>query len=131
MAATHQFKLPIIDFTKLDEQGLVPATPEWISIRDRVKLALQEIGSFEALLGEIVPVEVCESAIGMVPDAFNLPLALKKDSLDDLHHRMFYGYVEKSEMNWLYQSFGVDDIESDEGIERLCKCLWPKVNLLI
>ncbi|KAI4370950.1 hypothetical protein MLD38_019236 [Melastoma candidum] len=124
--AAQQFKLPLIDFTKLEEQGFVHATPEWINARDRVKLALQEIGSFEAIFGETVPVGVRESVIGVVRDVFDLPLPSMKDSVDDLRDKMYYGYVGKSELNRFYQSIGVDDIESDEGVERLCKCMWPQ-----
>ncbi|KAI4312404.1 hypothetical protein MLD38_037214 [Melastoma candidum] len=125
MAATHQFKLPLIDVTKPEEQGLVPGTPKWIHVRDQVMLALQELGSFEAVFGDIVPVGARESVIGVLRDVFELPLG-SLDGVDGLRDEMYYGYGNKSEANRFDQNFGIDNIESDEGVERLCKCLWPQ-----
>ncbi|KAI4312462.1 hypothetical protein MLD38_037269 [Melastoma candidum] len=123
--ATTQIKLPLIDFTKLEEEGLVTGTPEWINVRDRVKLTLQEIGSFEAVFGDIVPVEVRESAVGVLRDVFDLPLGSMAGA-DSLLDKIYYRNGKWSESIRLDNNFGTGNIQSDEGVERICKCLWPQ-----
>ncbi|KAI4370949.1 hypothetical protein MLD38_019235 [Melastoma candidum] len=122
--AILQFKLPLVDFSKLEEQGLVPGTLEWINVRDQVKLALQEVGSFEAVFGEIVPIGVRDSMIGVIQDAFGLPLESRRAGFDDLCDEIYRRYLR--EANQFYGSFGVNDTASDVGVERLCKWLWPE-----
>ncbi|KAK8684759.1 hypothetical protein V6N13_040775 [Hibiscus sabdariffa] len=114
--------VPVIDFST---QDLKPGSPEWDSVKFRVREALEEYGCFEASFDEV---KVLRGAIfGALEELFDLPLPTKQLCVSDKPFRGYFG----SPMG-LLESMSVDDAHVAENIEQnLTNILWPQGNVNI
>ncbi|KAL8557639.1 hypothetical protein ACS0TY_004918 [Phlomoides rotata] len=112
-------KLPLIDFSDLKQK-----TPTWESVKTQVLEALQEYGCFEAKFDEI-PLNHRKSVFDAIQQLFDLPLHTKtRNTTDTLYH----GYIGKSSIDQLYESFGIHDSSSPGKFDAFTNLMWPQGN---
>lgn len=121
MGSESTLKLPVIDFSNLDQQL---HTPEWDLVRTQVLEALQEYGCFEALFSK-VPLDLRKALLGATEELFDLPLQTK---LRNISKKPYHGYVGQYPMVPLYESMGIDDANISEKVESLSNIFWPEGN---
>ncbi|KAE8658406.1 gibberellin 20 oxidase 1 [Hibiscus syriacus] len=112
--------VPVIDFSK---QDLKLGSPEWDSVKSRVREALTEYGCFEASFDEVMALR--ESIFGALEELFDLPFQTKKLCASE---KPFRGY--NGSPSGVVESMSTDDAHIAENIEqRLTTILWPQGNI--
>ncbi|KAM1582868.1 hypothetical protein ACFX10_030547 [Malus domestica] len=86
-------KIPVVDFSK--EDCLKPGTSCWISARNDVCHALQELGCFTAILPNKVPKEIANTFFSTFGDLF--------DPSNDIPEKPFYA----AHSSYGHQSYGI------------------------
>ncbi|KAE8680885.1 gibberellin 3-beta-dioxygenase 1-like [Hibiscus syriacus] len=120
MSSGTPIKLPVIDFSN---QNLKPGSPEWDSMKHRVREALEEFACFEASLDQVL--ELRDALFGAMEEAFDLPLETRKLYVSDKPFRGYYGHPSK-----LLESMTIDEAQIAENIEqRLTTTMWPHGNI--
>ncbi|KAJ9190097.1 hypothetical protein P3X46_001329 [Hevea brasiliensis] len=117
MSRETPLSLPVIDFCKLD---LKPGTTEWDSLRSQVWKAIEEYGSFRAVLSQISQ-ELREAFLNELEELFALPLQIKRCYVNE---KPFRGYVGQSPSSPLNECFTIDDPVISQNLENLCNILW-------
>ncbi|KAB1214332.1 putative 2-oxoglutarate-dependent dioxygenase AOP1.2 [Morella rubra] len=89
MAIQTQAKIPVLDFSNVDE--MKPNTMSWLSARKDVCLALEEYGCFVAEFGSRVPLDLHNTMFGAVRELFDFPKETKWESVNSPEslHRYF------------------------------------------
>ncbi|KAB1214325.1 putative 2-oxoglutarate-dependent dioxygenase AOP1 [Morella rubra] len=78
MAIQTQAKIPVLDFSNVDEPK--PDTRSWLSARKDVCRALEEYGCFVAEFGSRVPLDLHNTMFGLVRELFDFPKETKRES---------------------------------------------------
>ncbi|KAK8663673.1 hypothetical protein V6N13_083480 [Hibiscus sabdariffa] len=113
-------RIPVIDFSK---QELKPGSPQWDSVKHRVREALEEYGCFEASLDRVL--EVRKAVFGALEELFDLPPQTKQLYVSDKPLR---GY--KRVASGLSEDMVIDAANITENIERgLTNTMWPQGNI--
>ncbi|KAK8617610.1 hypothetical protein V6N13_080520 [Hibiscus sabdariffa] len=116
-------KVPVIDFLKQDL--LQPGSPEWNSVRVCVRRAMEDYGSFEALIDRLL--ELRMAVFGAAEELFDLPLPTKKLCVSESRFR---GYMLMAPPSRLHESMSIDDAHIARNIEQhLTNILWPQGNM--
>ncbi|KAM7255936.1 hypothetical protein ACFE04_011677 [Oxalis oulophora] len=113
--------IPTIDFSKGE---LIPGDPEWESVKAKVVQALEEYGSFEAWFRKI-PGEIEQSVFDESEKLYGLPLEIKELNVSKKPYR---GYLGNSPVVPLYESFGFEDANVLQEVEKLTNKFWPGGN---
>ncbi|CAN8259217.1 unnamed protein product [Cochlearia groenlandica] len=113
--------LPVIDFSSRD---LIPGTPEWDSVRARVRKALVEYGSFEALF-DGVSMEQRNYLFKASEEIFDLSLETKLGT--KTKELIYDGYMTIPTMP-LYESMGFYGVENPKVVQNLTLKIWPQGN---
>ncbi|XP_027123174.2 probable 2-oxoglutarate-dependent dioxygenase AOP1 [Coffea arabica] len=121
MGSLAQHKLPVIDFTK---KNLDPGSSSWLSTRQAVVGAMEEYGCFIALYDK-VSLELHEAIFRASEDLFDLPTETK---LLNTCHKPAPGYVGQNPRFPLYESLGIDDATSIDGVQKFTTLMWPNGN---
>ncbi|KAL7162385.1 hypothetical protein ACSBR2_042800 [Camellia fascicularis] len=121
MGSLTQHKLPIIDFTK---ENLKPGTSSWQKASKQVLSALEEYGCFVAVYDE-VSLDLHDKVFNKLEELFDLPTATK---MQNKSSKPLYGYVGQIPVVPLYESMGIDDANTLEGIQNFTKVMWPNGN---
>uniref|UniRef100_A0A1J3IL58 Putative 2-oxoglutarate-dependent dioxygenase AOP1 n=1 Tax=Noccaea caerulescens TaxID=107243 RepID=A0A1J3IL58_NOCCA len=114
--------LPIIDFTS---HNLKPESPEWDSVRARVRKALEEYGCFEALF-DGASAELRKAVFEASEELFALPLETKLSTKSD--KLIYEGYLTIPTMP-LYEAVGFYGVDNPEVVDDLTRKLWPQGNI--
>ncbi|PKI62056.1 probable 2-oxoglutarate-dependent dioxygenase AOP1 [Punica granatum] len=118
---SQETKLPFVDFSKEGDK-LNPESPEWVSLRAQVRLALEDFGCFEARF-DGVPMDLRNTMMGSLQELFDLPLEMK---LRNVSRKPFHGYVGQYPQVPLFESMGIDDADLHEKVDELANSLWPQ-----
>nr|XP_043639849.1 probable 2-oxoglutarate-dependent dioxygenase AOP1 [Erigeron canadensis] len=113
MGSQPPLQLPTIDFSSLHKHD--QGTLAWDAMKTQVLKALQQFGCFEASFNQI-SLGLLESVFASLKQLFYLPLETKQRNH---HENPVYGYIGPSKDNPLYESLGIEDIQSFTNI------LWP------
>ncbi|KFK38900.1 hypothetical protein AALP_AA3G175500 [Arabis alpina] len=113
--------LPVIDFSSLD---LKRKTPDWDSVRTRVRKALEEYGCFEALF-DGASTELRKAIFKASEEVFDLPLETK---LNTKSGEIYKGYLTIPTMP-LYEGIGIYGVDNPEVVDDLTRKLWPQGNI--
>ena len=115
--------LPVIDFSI---PNLNLETPEWNSVRDQVRRALEDYGCFEALF-DGASAELRKALFEASEEAFDLPLETKLSTKES--DEIYKGYVGQVSTIPLYEGMGFDGADSPEVVDELTYKLWPQGNI--
>ncbi|KAK9054688.1 hypothetical protein SSX86_025767 [Deinandra increscens subsp. villosa] len=122
MGSSTQPKLPVID---LFSENLNLNSNSWGTKCDEVRHALEEYGCFIAMY-DGVPCEVRDAMFLATQELFNLPTEVKV--LNIIADAPYSGYVGQQPMAPLYESFGIEDVTTKEGVESFTKLMCPSGN---
>ncbi|KAL4580403.1 hypothetical protein LXL04_016594 [Taraxacum kok-saghyz] len=112
--------LSVIDFSS---KTLNPKSTSWATTCNEVTRALEEHGVFIAKY-DGAPQEVEDAVFNSLPDLYNLPIEVKRLNCSDTHH----GYIGQLPLLPLYESFGLQNPTTEEGVEKFTKLMWPSGN---
>ncbi|XP_027169897.1 probable 2-oxoglutarate-dependent dioxygenase AOP1 [Coffea eugenioides] len=120
MGSLTLHKLPTIDFSK---ENLKPGTTAWNKIRKEVMSALEEYGCFVASYEKIPQLQ--DAVFGALEELFDLPTQTK---MQNKSSKPLYGYVGQIPVVPLYESMGIDDANTSEGMQAFTYAMWPNGN---
>ncbi|KAJ4835320.1 hypothetical protein Tsubulata_842121 [Turnera subulata] len=118
---THLNDVPVIDFSN---SNLKPGTSEWNSVKFQVQEALEKFGCFKGIFNKIHP-ELIKATFAATEELFNLPMQTK---LLNFSPKSGHGYIKKSPILPLFESFGFDHADIPEETEKMTNNLWPQGN---
>ncbi|KAK2984903.1 hypothetical protein RJ640_008668 [Escallonia rubra] len=121
MGSLTQHKLPVIDLT---EENLKSTSDSWLTICKNVTRALEEYGCFTAVYDK-VSVDLHNAVFHALEELFDLPTETK---VQNKSKKPLYGYVGQIPFIPLYESMGIDDSNTPEGIQNFTKVMWPSGN---
>ncbi|KAF8011703.1 hypothetical protein BT93_J2089 [Corymbia citriodora subsp. variegata] len=114
-------ELPVIEFSR---ENLNPGTDLWISTSKRVVFALEEYGCFVAKYS-VFTSQAHNEIFHAVEELFDLPTATKSRNTSE---KPYFGYVGQHPSIPLYESLGIDDVTTLEGVQSFANLLWPAGN---
>ncbi|CAI9114059.1 OLC1v1014678C1 [Oldenlandia corymbosa var. corymbosa] len=114
-------KLPTIEFSK---ENLKPDTESWSKACKQVVSALEEYGCFIAVYDDLSS-DVHDSIFNALEELFDLPTETK---IQNKSTKPLYGYVGQIPFLPLYESMGIDDANSYQGIDKFANVMWPNGN---
>ncbi|CDP12471.1 unnamed protein product [Coffea canephora] len=118
---TQNNLLPVIDFTGKTSNS---AFTSWVSTRDEVVRALEEYGCFIAIYDK-VPLELRQDILHASENLFNLPTETKVLNTSD---SPAHGYVGGEPTVPLFESFGIENATTFEGVHKFTNVIWPSGN---
>ncbi|KAD2806182.1 hypothetical protein E3N88_39559 [Mikania micrantha] len=121
MGSITKPKLPVID---LSSTTLNINSPSWVTKRDEVRRALEEYGCFIALFDGVSP-ELRNAMFLASQELFDLPTEVKVLNVLDTPYN---GYIGQQPMVPLYESLGIEDANTTQGVESFTKLMWPSGN---
>ncbi|KAF5758178.1 putative oxoglutarate/iron-dependent dioxygenase, non-heme dioxygenase domain-containing protein [Helianthus annuus] len=121
MGSSTQPKLPVID---LSSKSLNLNSSSWVTKCDEVTRALEEYGCFIALY-DGVSSELRDATFLASQELFNLPTEVKALNITKTPYN---GYIGQQPMVPLYESLGIEDVNTKEGAESFTKLMWPSGN---
>ncbi|KAK9054687.1 hypothetical protein SSX86_025766 [Deinandra increscens subsp. villosa] len=121
MGSTTQPRLPVID---LSSKNLNLNSSSWVTKCDEVRLALEEYGCFMAVY-DGVSEELRDAMFLASQELFNLPTQVKVSNVVDTPYN---GYIGQQPMVPLYESLGIENVTTKEGVESFTKLMWPSGN---
>ncbi|KAL2338109.1 hypothetical protein Fmac_012555 [Flemingia macrophylla] len=111
-------EVPVVDFTQ-DE--LKPGSAKWASACQVIRSALEDHGCFYALCDK-VPIELHNSVFTLMEQLFDLPLETKMQKISD---KPYHGYYGQNAHVPLYESLGINDPLTKEGVQEFTNLMWP------
>ncbi|CAJ1951215.1 unnamed protein product [Sphenostylis stenocarpa] len=111
-------KVPAVDFT---DEELKPGTAKWASACQVIRGALEDHGCFYALYDK-VSMELYNSVFILMEELFDLPLETKLQKISD---KPYHGYYGQNVHVPLYESLGINDPLTMEGVQNFTKLMWP------
>ncbi|GFQ02989.1 probable 2-oxoglutarate-dependent dioxygenase aop1.2 [Phtheirospermum japonicum] len=114
-------KLPIIKFTDKNSKH---GTESWSKACNEVILALEEYGCFVALYDKITQ-EIHNGVFEAMQELFDLPTHIK---VQNKSTKPLYGYVGQIPLIPLYESMGIDNANTLQGLHNFTKVMWPNGN---
>ena len=118
MAPSH---LSVIDFSS---KTLNNTSSSWITTCNEVMSALEEHGVFIAMYDGL-PQELNDRIFLASRDLFDLPIEVKLLNTSD---KPYQAYIGSSPDNPLYESLGIENATTEEGVEKFTKLMWPSGN---
>ncbi|GFP95370.1 probable 2-oxoglutarate-dependent dioxygenase aop1.2 [Phtheirospermum japonicum] len=114
-------KLPIIKFTDKNSKH---GTESWSKACNEVISALEEYGCFVALYDKITQ-EIHNGVFEAMQELFDLPTHIK---VQNKSTKPLYGYVGQIPLIPLYESMGIDNANTLQGLHNFTKVMWPNGN---
>ncbi|XP_076937319.1 deoxypodophyllotoxin synthase-like [Bidens hawaiensis] len=121
MGSSTQPKLPVID---LSLKSLNLHSSSWVTKCGEVRRALEEFGCFIAVF-DGVSRELRDATFLASQELFDLPTEVK--ALNVLS-TPYNGYIGQQPMVPLYESLGIENTTTNEGVESFIKLMWPSGN---
>ncbi|XP_047310045.1 probable 2-oxoglutarate-dependent dioxygenase AOP1 [Impatiens glandulifera] len=121
MGHPKEHKLPVID---INPENLKPGTTSWLTTSEEIRRAFEEYGCFIAVY-EKVTREFHDTILNTTEELFDLPLDTK---MKNESNKPLYGYVGQIPFIPLYESLGIDQPNTKEGVETFTKLMWPNGN---
>ncbi|KAK7349160.1 hypothetical protein VNO77_06305 [Canavalia gladiata] len=118
MASQTTCQVPVVDFT---DKKLKPGTQTWVSACQMIRRALEDHGFFYAMCDK-VSMELYNSVFDLMEELFHLPLETKMQKNSDKP----YGYYGQTINAPLYESLGINDPLTMEGVQEFTKLMWPE-----
>ncbi|KAK7255300.1 hypothetical protein RIF29_28707 [Crotalaria pallida] len=112
------YQLPVVNFIN---EIMKPGTETWASACQVIRRALEDHGCFYALCDK-VPMELYNSVFNLMEELFHLPLGTKMQKTSD---KPYHGYYGQHVQIPLYESLGIDDPLTMEGVQKFTKLMWP------
>ncbi|KAK9101848.1 hypothetical protein Sjap_019102 [Stephania japonica] len=117
---TNHHKIPILDFTSIED--LKEGSDGWNQLCDQVREASEKVGCFQVVYNDQVPDVLRQEMAIAIKELFDLPEETKQKNTSP---KPYYGYLSKSEVVPLYESFGIDDAPSLAGAQAFTDLMWP------
>ncbi|CAH1422742.1 unnamed protein product [Lactuca virosa] len=114
-------KLSVIDFSL---KNLIPNSSSWNTTCSEAMHALEEHGVFIATY-DGVSQELDDAIFLASRDVFDLPTKVKVLSTSDTP---YHAYSGKTPIMPLYESIGIENATTTEGVEFFTKLMWPSGN---
>ncbi|KAJ1392152.1 Oxoglutarate/iron-dependent dioxygenase [Sesbania bispinosa] len=108
----------VVDFT---DEKLKPGSQTWASTCQLIRSALEDHGFFYALCDK-VSVELHNSVFTLMEQLFDLPLETKMQKTSDKPFHGYYGQISRVP---LYESLGITDPLTIQGVQNFTKLMWP------
>ncbi|KAL3511834.1 hypothetical protein ACH5RR_024551 [Cinchona calisaya] len=121
MGSLSLHKLPSINFSK---ENLKLGSESWCKARKEVMSALEEYGCFVALCDDI-SLPLHNGVFKALEELFDLPTETK---MKNKSSKPLYGYVGQIPVVPLYESMGIDNANTIEGIQAFTSVMWPNGN---
>ncbi|XP_030526366.1 probable 2-oxoglutarate-dependent dioxygenase AOP1 [Rhodamnia argentea] len=114
-------ELPVIEFSL---ENLNPGTDLWMSTSKRVVFALEEYGCFVATYADFTS-QAHNEIFQALEELFDLPTKIKSRNASE---KPYFGYSGQQPSMPLYESLGIDDATTLEGVQSFTNLLWPAGN---
>ncbi|KAL0342054.1 UNVERIFIED_CONTAM: putative 2-oxoglutarate-dependent dioxygenase AOP1.2 [Sesamum calycinum] len=121
MGSVTVHKLPVIAFT---EENSKPGTETWYKTCRKVISALEEYGCFVAAYDKITQ-RIHTGVFEALEELFDIPTETK---VQNKSTKPLYGYVGQIPLIPLYESMGIDNATTLEGIQSFANVMWPNGN---
>ncbi|KAL0441588.1 UNVERIFIED_CONTAM: putative 2-oxoglutarate-dependent dioxygenase AOP1.2 [Sesamum radiatum] len=121
MGSVTVHKLPVIAFT---EENSKPGTETWYKTCRQVISALEEYGCFVAAYDKITQ-RIHTGVFEALEELFDIPTETK---VQNKSTKPLYGYVGQIPLIPLYESMGIDNATTLEGIQSFANVMWPNGN---
>ncbi|KAK7393289.1 hypothetical protein VNO78_21840 [Psophocarpus tetragonolobus] len=118
MGLEKDCEVPVVDFT---DEELKPGTSKWASACKVIRSALEDHGCFYVLCDKVA-MELYNSVFTLMEELFDLPLETKMQKMSDKPYHGYYGQIVHVP---LYESLGINDPLSMEGVQKFTKLMWP------
>ncbi|XP_059638889.1 probable 2-oxoglutarate-dependent dioxygenase AOP1.2 [Cornus florida] len=118
---TQQPKLPVIHFC---EENLKPGTNSWLSTRNKTVQALEEYGCFVAVY-DGVSLELHNAIFRASKALYDLDAETKAQISSDTPS---HGYVGQEPLVPLYESLGIENAKTLQGVQKFTNLMWPSGN---
>ncbi|XP_073282923.1 probable 2-oxoglutarate-dependent dioxygenase AOP1 [Primulina huaijiensis] len=120
MGSLSLHKLPIIEFT---DENMKQGTESWSKSCEDVVSSLEKYGCFIANYDKITQ-EMHDGVFEALQELFDLPTETK---VQNKSSKPLYGYVGQIPFVPLYESMGIDNANTVEGIQHFVEVMWPNV----
>ncbi|KAG9141087.1 hypothetical protein Leryth_001595 [Lithospermum erythrorhizon] len=120
MVSSTNHKLAVINFSK----EKLELESSWAATRDEVVEAMEEYGCFVALYDNVSS-QLHEEIFESLKQLFDLPTSTK---VLNKSVKPLFGYVGGIPLVPLYESLGIDNPNTLEGIQNFTKVMWPEGN---
>ncbi|XP_048434556.1 probable 2-oxoglutarate-dependent dioxygenase AOP1.2 [Pyrus x bretschneideri] len=107
-------KIPVVDFSKDD--CLKPGTSSWLSARNDVCRALEDIGCFTAILPNKVPKELANTLFSTFDDLFDFPTSTPEKPF-------FYATSNSGQ-----RTYGIINGTNPQDVQQFTHLIWPDGN---
>ncbi|KAI3761542.1 hypothetical protein L1987_51960 [Smallanthus sonchifolius] len=121
MGSSAKHKLPVID---LSSKNLNLNSSSWVTKCGEVRRALEEYGTFIAIY-DGVSRELRDAILLASNELFDLPTEVKVLNVLDTPYN---GYIGNQHFNPLYESLGIENAITTQGVESFTKLMWPSGN---
>ncbi|XP_057777477.1 probable 2-oxoglutarate-dependent dioxygenase AOP1 [Salvia miltiorrhiza] len=121
MGSETVHKLGVIEFT---DKNTNPETESWWETCKKVVDALEEYGCFVAVYDKLTH-EIHKEAFSSLQQLFDLPTQTK---VQNKSSKPLYGYVGQIPFLPLYESMGIDDAHTIQGIQNFSNVMWHNGN---
>ncbi|EYU21589.1 hypothetical protein MIMGU_mgv1a024911mg [Erythranthe guttata] len=118
---SQEHKLDVIEFS---DKNSKPGTESWSKTCDEVVSALEKYGCFVASYDKLTQ-ETHTTVFQALEELFDLPTQTK---VQNKSTKPLYGYVGQIPFIPLYESMGIDDADTLQGIQNFAKVMWPNGN---
>ncbi|CAA0839120.1 2-oxoglutarate (2OG) and Fe(II)-dependent oxygenase superfamily protein [Striga hermonthica] len=106
---------------EISDKSSKPGTESWSKACTKVIGALEEYGCFVALYDKITH-EIHNGVFNAMKELFDLPTRTK---VQNKSSKPLYGYVGQIPLIPLYESMGIDNANTLQGIHNFTKVMWP------
>ncbi|KAK9149778.1 hypothetical protein Scep_008535 [Stephania cephalantha] len=117
---SNHHRIPILDFTSIED--LKEGSDGWNQLCDQVREACEKAGCFQVVYTGQVPDVLRQDMAIAIKELFDLPEETKEKNNSP---KPYYGYLSKSEVVPLYESFGIEDPTSLAGAQAFTDLMWP------
>ncbi|EYU21585.1 hypothetical protein ABFS82_09G097700 [Erythranthe guttata] len=115
---SQEHKLDVIEFS---DKNLKPGTESWSKTCNEVVSALEKYGCFVASYDKLTQ-ETHTTVFKALEELFDLPTQTK---VQNKSTKPLYGYVGQIPFIPLYESMGIDNADTLQGIQNFAKVMWP------
>ncbi|KAL1551444.1 putative 2-oxoglutarate-dependent dioxygenase AOP1 [Salvia divinorum] len=121
MGSETAHKLAVIEFT---DKSTNPETESWSETCKKVVDALEEYGCFVAVYDKLTQ-EMHKQVFESLQSLFSLPTQTK---VQNKSSKPLYGYVGQIPFLPLFESMGIDDAHTVQGVQDFSNVMWPNGN---
>ncbi|GMN37306.1 hypothetical protein TIFTF001_006710 [Ficus carica] len=123
MGSEAEHRIPVINF---NEESFKPGSDSWVLACKYVRYGLEKFGCFEIVYDKFSS-ELHNSIFGAAEDFFDLPKETKMQKVSDRLGSI--GYIADSPTDPLYETVGIDNTTTLQGVDHFLNIMWPAGNI--